>query len=71
MQGSGGPEWPSKLATNSQQWGMGASLIILVTDCLQNWNSFENGFLKTQNFFFSFWKGTPSLREDYKGMFIS
>ena len=55
---------------NNEAWG--ASLIILVTDCLQNWNSFENGFLKTQIFFFfSFWKDTPSLREDYKGMFIS
>ena len=44
---------------NNEAWG--ASLIILVTDCLQNWNNFENGFLKTQNFFFFLFEKVPYL----------
>ena len=34
----------------------GASVTFFVTDCLQNLKTFEKGFLKTQTFFFPFFR---------------
>ena len=65
--GSNARQWAPETFANNIQWGgggAGASLIIFITDCLQN--IFLKGFLQV---FFE--NGGLSLKEEYIGKFIS
>ena len=69
MQGSEHQKWAANLQPTLNKGREETSLTIFVTECLQNENFFEKGFLnKSQK---NFEKSGLPLRGDYIGMFFS